>query len=55
VTVTNVATGAPRSVMTNNEGIYNFPSLLPATISYLKCNRSRVSTSRWRSARSARL
>jgi hypothetical protein len=29
VTVTNKATGASRNVITNNEGLYAFPSLLP--------------------------
>jgi Carboxypeptidase regulatory-like domain len=33
VIVTNIATGATRAVMTNSEGVYTFPSLLPARYS----------------------
>lgn len=33
VSVTNAATGATRKVVTNNDGIYSFPSLLPGSYS----------------------
>src|SRR5262245_43445019 len=34
VVVTNIATGATRIVVTNSEGVYTFPSLLPAKYSF---------------------
>ncbi len=43
VVVTNIATGATRVVTTNNEGVYNFPSLLPAKYS-LKVEQSGFKT-----------
>src|SRR5581483_1848456 len=45
VTVTNKATGAPRKVITNSEGLYAFPSLLPGVYE-LKVEQSGFKTAR---------
>jgi len=45
VTVTNKATGASRNVITNNEGLYAFPSLLPGVYE-LKVEQSGFKTTR---------
>lgn len=42
VTVTNTATGAARDTVTNGEGLYNVPALLPGTDTVVG-----TSTPRW--------
>src|SRR4051794_37014854 len=45
VTVTNKATGATRKIITNNEGLYAFPSLLPGVYE-VKVEQSGFKTAR---------